>query len=399
MHELQTVAAPDVPIPATADDAITQVTPDSTANVPTQPVSSPLADALSLPTGVDMPRPSRTRRLPRRYRDELPEPMTPAVPTCPTVEPPSLPRRVILHVFDSFQTMFSNFGIARDYRHRPSYDPDALLSVLDLSDLPRRHEVDLNGVHENCADRYGLTGERAPPWPWANMSIWRLMTWKLTGSSQKSSSEVTRLVRDVIQAVDFNKDDLANFDASKQLKRLEDDVAPDSNMPFDRDGWSEATVEVTIPTREKKKEGKGHCFLVPGLMYRSLTAVIKTAFSEPIAKWFHLTPFKCIWKSPSGREQRVYGELYSSDAWNKAHDEIQKQRRTDDCQLERVIAGLMFWSDSTQLTQFGHTSAWPVYLFFGNLSKYIRASPASGACHPIAFIPPVNYWFHSFKHV
>ncbi|KIM52021.1 hypothetical protein SCLCIDRAFT_90843, partial [Scleroderma citrinum Foug A] len=129
-------------------------------------------------------------------------------------------------------------------------------------------------------------------------------------------------------------------------------------------------------------------FIIPGLMYRSLVSVIQTAFSEPISQWFHFTPFKCIWKSALGREQHVFDELYSSDAWNKAHNEIQKQKRTDNCQLERVVAGLMFWSDSTHLAQFGHSSAWPIYLFFGNLSKYIHASPAPGVCHPIAFIPP-----------
>ena len=274
--------------------------------------------------------------------------------------------------------------------HRPSYDPDALLSVLDLSDLPRRHEVDPNGAHEGCDDSYRSSGERALLWPWANMSIWRLMTWKLTGSSQKSNGEVTRLVRDVIQAVDFDIDDFANFDASNQLKRLEGEVAPDTTMAFDRDDWREEAPEIIIPTREKQREGNGHSFRVPGLMCWSLTAVIKTAFSEPISKWFHLTPFKHVWKSPSGREQRVYDELYSSDAWNKVHDEIQKQKRTDNCQLERVVAGLMFWSDSMQLNQFGHASAWPIYLFFGNLSKYIRASPASGTCCPIAFIPLVR---------
>ena len=110
------------------------------------------------------------------------------------------------------------------------------------------------------------------------------------------------------------------------------------------------------------------------------------------AKWFHFTPFKHIWKSPvTGQEQRLYDELYTSDAWNKAHDDMQKQRRDDGCNLEHVIAGLMFWSDGTQLAQFGHAKAWPVYLFFGNLSKYRRAS-VSGACHPIAFIPPVSFY-------
>ena len=125
-------------------------------------------------------------------------------------------------------------------------------------------------------------------------------------------------------------------------------------------------------------------------MYWSLVSVIQTAFSEPISQWFHFTPFKCIWKSSSGREQRVFDELYLSDVWNEAHDEIQKQKRTDNCQLERVVVGLMFWSDSTHLAQFGHLSVWPIYLFFGNLSKYIRASPTFGVCHPIAFLPPVS---------
>ena len=73
----------------------------------------------------------------------------------------------------------------------------------------------------------------------------------------------------------------------------------------------------------------------------------------------------------TGHEERIFDELYTSDAWNDAHDEIQKQQLGNGCKLERVITGLMFWSDVTHLTQFGSASAWPVYLFFGNQSKYM----------------------------
>ena len=98
-----------------------------------------------------------------------------------------------------------------------------------------------------------------------------------------------------------------------------------------------------------------------------------------------------VWQLPAtDEEQLVYDKLYMTDAWNEAQDEIQKQRHTDDCQLERVIAGIMLWSDSTQLAQFSHASAWLVYLFFGNLSKYARHTPNTPTCHPIAFIPPVS---------
>lgn len=43
------------------------------------------------------------------------------------------------------------------------------------------------------------------------------------------------------------------------------------------------------------------------------------------------------------------------------------------CTLERVIVGLMFWSDATQLANFGYAKAWPLYLFLANQSNSYRA--------------------------
>ncbi|KAH7927896.1 hypothetical protein BV22DRAFT_1006163 [Leucogyrophana mollusca] len=234
-----------------------------------------------------------------------------------------------------------------------------------------------------------MSQERLPPWPWKNMTIWRLMSWKMTGSSQKSEAELTRLAEQVLLADDFDVKELRNFNAHTEMKRFDaSEEALDPNDVFRKDGWKEVDVEIQVPTRERNTGGNGKSFIIPGFLYRPLTHVIRSAFSEAISKWFHLTPYKRIWRSPvTGREQRLYDELYTSDAWNNAHDDIQKQKRSDGCTLERVIAGLMFWSDSTHLAQFGHAKAWPVYMFFGNLSKYTRACPDSGACHPVAFIP------------
>ena len=58
----------------------------------------------------------------------------------------------------------------------------------------------------------------------------------------------------------------------------------------------------------------------------------------------------------------MHGSVHTMSYRNKRQD--------GGCNLERVIAGLMFWSDATYLAQFGNASAWPVYLFFGNQSKY-----------------------------
>ena len=327
----------------------------------------------------------RTRRLPARYRDHLPEPPRPVDPVPPAA--PTLPR-VILHVFDSFRSSFNRFGIAREYRHRPSYDPEHCVPAEELS----------NSTDDGGKTLDSNTRAKSPPWPWTNMSTWRLMSWQLTGNDQKSSAETTRLVHDVLLADDFELEDLSSFNAETAIKKMDKSevaLASSSQSADTRewDGWKlEVDVDIEVPSREKCNEGNGRTFTVHGFAYRPLVSVIRAAFTDTLSQWFHFTPFRRIWKSPAtGREQRLYDELYTSDAWNKAHDDLQKQRREDGCTLERVIAGLMFWSDSMHLTQFSHATAWPVYLFFGNLSKYKRASPSLGICHPVAFIPSVSF--------
>lgn len=126
-------------------------------------------------------KPPWTRHLPARFRDVLPEPPLPVEPDEPT--PPTTLPRVILHVFNSICMSFNSFGIARNYRHRPSYDPDAFLSINQLLDN-RDGEVPLPVP----STPHALP---SPPWPWKNMSIWKLMNWMLTGSRQKSEAEIT----------------------------------------------------------------------------------------------------------------------------------------------------------------------------------------------------------------
>lgn len=353
--------------------------------------NDPVASSSQEPLGP------RMRRLPARFRDLLPEP---PVSTHAPPPPPSSVRRVFLHVFDTFRTQFNNFLIAREYRHRPTHDPDSFVHPNELS----------------ASSPFSLSSQRdiqvkhPPPWPWKNMSIWRLMNWTLTGNRQKSVTEVTRLVQDVLEAPDFRMEELEGFDARLETRRFD---AAENALPTDdplaMDKWKRTTVDIVVPTREKNLTGNGKSFTIEGFYYRPLLDVIRTVFAEPSSKCFHLTPFKKvggfprqkgsihfihsskIWKSPlTGREQQVYDEVYTSDAWNQAQDAIMKQRRTDECKLERVVAGLMLWSDSTRLAQFAHVSAWPIYLFFGNQSKYARNTPERGACHPIAFIPPVG---------
>jgi len=46
------------------------------------------------------------------------------------------------------------------------------------------------------------------------------------------------------------------------------------------------------------------------------------------------------------------------------------QHPNDDPDTEVAILAMLFWSDLTHLASFGTASLWPIYLYFGNLSKY-----------------------------
>jgi hypothetical protein len=60
---------------------------------------------------------------------------------------------------------------------------------------------------------------------------------------------------------------------------------------------------------------------------------------------FHFSPFKWFHVNPvTGKEMRIYDEVYKSDAWIEAYNKLQKEFNKPGCKLEIVIAGLMFWS-------------------------------------------------------
>jgi hypothetical protein len=81
--------------------------------------------------------------------------------------------------------------------------------------------------------------------------------------------------------------------------------------------------------------------------------------------------------------------MTDSDVFINEHDKVQRAP-TDDptCKREKVITALMFWSDATHLATFGTAKVWPIYMLFGNVSKYVRCQPNSGATKHVAYIPP-----------
>lgn len=328
----------------------------------------------------------RLRRIPRSFEDVLlsdedaaHDPDDVDVPPAPNARPPeSRIRRVLLTLRDTLQTSFNSIGICRLYPRRPSFEPNKFVpsSLLSTTCPTVMQETDSPAI-------------LPPPYPFPNITIYRLMSWMNSGSSQKSEAEVTRLVKDVMLAEDFDAEHLKDFSARKSLRELDNDSPGGSKVNFP-DDWTQASITIKIPT--KLGEDDARSFSVPGFHFRPLIEVIRSAFMDIQAGAFHLLPFKRLWKDPlDNHQERIFDELYTSDSWLEAQDELQKLPKEPGCSLERVIAGLMFFSDATHLANFGTAKAWPLYMYFGNLTKYARSAPKSGACHLVGFLPSVSF--------
>lgn len=347
---------------------------DASGESPSQPgpVLSPGSPTInqSQTQNSSLGRPQRQRRLPARYRDCLPEP-APAIisPIEPAeIQPPLLPR-IRLIVRDSMSTMVNAFGLWRQYLHRPTFDPDGVVLPADLSAATGRLETQ---------SRVEVTTSSK------NTTVELLLQWQNTGSELKSNGELNRLVN-VLRHPNFSVEDLGGFDATRENRRQDQE---DEKSPALK-GFQETSVKIDVPSGDRNVPST--VLDVPGLHYRKLTTIIRSAFKSPLASKFHYTPFKLFHQSPgSEAPEHVFSELYNSDAFIREHDRVQRApvpAEESGCAREKVVAALMFWSDATHLANFGTAKLWPIYMFLGNLSKYIRAEPTSNACHHVAYIP------------
>jgi Plavaka transposase len=160
------------------------------------------------------------------------------------------------------------------------------------------------------------------------------------------------------------------------------------------DGWIMSSVSIPVPCDgvHFKSEEDAPQFVVDKVWYRRPLEVIKMAFIEPAAENFHTIPFKEYWKpSKDEPEERLYSETFTADIFNEEYDVLRSSpREGPNSELEPFIAGIIFYSDATHLANFGTASLYPMYMYIGNQSQYIRAKPSEFAAHHIAYIPKVR---------
>ncbi|KAG6835741.1 hypothetical protein H0H93_015071 [Arthromyces matolae] len=283
--------------------------------------------------------------------------------------------------------MKNAFGLFREYATWPTYNPDDTISLDHLSDTPTTQATKSNETPTPLTLPTTTTSPSLNPYfPFASSTAFGLMNWMWTGSPMKSLKEFVSLVN-FLKSDSFSKDDLAEFDPLKETEILDKHLqqpAPDTlqgdSLAIRSDGWKFEDVVIKMP------DGKKHptpntipSFTIPGLARRSITAKNNVADGS------------------DSDVQRIHDELFASDAMIEAHLQLQQAPREPDCTLERVVAALMFWSDSTHLATFGNASLWPIYLWFGNQSKWIRGKPTSQTCHHVAYIPKADSFEDDYR--
>lgn len=298
------------------------------------------------------------------------------------------------------ETEPNSMGLFRRYTVLPSTDPDRDITIYHVADAPTfikdPNSLPLNPVAgfgpetlDNVLPSASISTSTRYFAPFLNATIFRLICW-FYQSTQKTLADLQHLVDDVILHADFQASNLKNFNSTRESQRMDKSTSVDADLPYRKsDVWMESAIELPLPlvrTRYPREE-EAETIKIK-FFHRDLTEVIKSGIQDFASRNFHWRGFQQMWQ-PSEQEpvERVYGEVYTSDRF------LEMERRLPEipgCTLEKAIVPLMAYSDSTHLADFGTASLWPIYIWFGNLSKYVRTKVSSFAAHHLAYIPSVR---------
>lgn len=212
------------------------------------------------------------------------------------------------------------------------------------------------------------------------------------GQTSKEAAN-RQLITDVYGDPAFVSSDVNHADFSGT--KLKEAVEQWNPTPFlAADGWKTSNVTISVPLGLPKGEKSYPLsidYTVPGVHHRSITDVIKRVLTtDPNVADFHLYPYREYVTQPKIGEKplRVFDDVFSSDALLDEPTKLQAQPRELGCNLERVVIGLQFWSDATQLANFGSAKLWPVYMAIGNQPKWARSRlEAARICIPATILP------------
>ncbi|KAF8550589.1 hypothetical protein OG21DRAFT_1499714 [Imleria badia] len=371
------------------------------AEVEALPGHLPAPPSLVGPPPVVSARSGRHVRLPARYRDFLPGELLSLdhVPPPPLQSPPPASQRSDSQPASKsseFRMEVDSFGLFRIYPNQPTHIPHVKTTLSDVVDAPT--------LLQTSAESAGLPNIIPPSEitvdnlfsAFSSPTAGLLMCWHYTKSTTKTKEELNRIWVYISDPL-FNPSQQPNFSHDREYRLASKYLQDDSNPFRAQHGWTCSAVTIPLIKEGVKYTSETDLTLptliIDNIYHRSITDIMTSVFSDHASSSFHFTPFNQYWTTADGRNICIYSEAYMSAEMDEAHRQINAAPRQPDDNFERVVVPIMLWSDATQLANFGDASLWPVYLYFGSQSKYIRGKPTSGACHHVAYIPslPDNF--------
>jgi hypothetical protein len=292
----------------------------------------------------------------------------------------------------AFRTPSNIFGLVRQYfsSKLPSHDPEEYVTIADLSFIRASHQANdepPSPVASNSDSQY---------FPYPNCSSFELGDWYWNQGVQKSQGDYMKLM-EILSSSTFKATDVSSTNWKKINSQLGmndyDKEDGDGEEWEDEDaGWKSTPVSIQVPFSRTTEVPGPRLYHAANLYHRSIIAVLREKLANARDnKLFHYEPYELRWDPPHlDSEVSIYGDLYTSAAFREAHSDLQKSPGEPDCDLPRVVAGLMFWSDATHLTSFGNAKLWPTYMYFGNESKYRRCKPSCNLSNHIAYFETVR---------
>lgn len=287
-----------------------------------------------------------------------------------------------------------------------------LFRLYDEDSVPANDPEDQSGSGTFPGVQPGVEPTASPPsdsgnlfHPYPNESSWRVGDWYWNDGIQKSKKNFQSLI-EIITDANFRPEDLRRANWASIDRELGDSgirVTPHtlpSNSAGESqdwlpegDGWMQRAITISVPFHRRSLDPGPRDYTISTFYRRSLLSTIRDKLSDPLrCKSFRFEPYIMRWRrSHAADDINVYGELFYSQAFVSMHRQLQDAPpdSASRCTLPRRIVALMFWSDATQLTSFGDAKLWPLYMYFGNESKYSRCKPTANLCSHVAYFQTV----------
>ncbi|TFK27536.1 hypothetical protein FA15DRAFT_549397, partial [Coprinopsis marcescibilis] len=245
-------------------------------------------------------------------------------------------------------------------------------------------------------------------YPFPNLNAYLIADWFWNNDHGKSQKGFDQLL-EIIGNEEFKSADVRKLNWAQINRVLTEEEQGGSSQPHTADSefpgdqntstrWECASITIDVPFNSRSTKPGSHPFTVPKFYYRPLVSAIRTKLENlSFQDQFHFLPHELYWKPhENSKSVRVYGELYTSDAFIEAHNALLESAGEPGCNLPRYVVGMMFSSDKMRLGAFGNAEIWPLYLFFGNDSKYRRGKPSLKLGEQIAYFNKLPDSFKDF---